>query len=67
MTFPQNHVGLKSFSWHGDGSHSKCLNLQLSDSVGLAVRFGIASEVLESNLLSCINPLLQLPLNHHVH
>jgi hypothetical protein len=29
------------------GSHSRCLNLHLSDSVGLAVSFGIANVLLE--------------------
>ena len=44
---PQSHIGQKSFAWHRVGSHGRCLNLQLSDSMELAVRFGIASLLLE--------------------
>ena len=38
---PQSHAGQKSFAWHGVGSHSRFLNLQLSDSVRCFLEIGL--------------------------
>jgi len=41
LTVPQSHAAQKSFAWRGVGSHSRCLNLHLSDRVRCFLEIGL--------------------------